>query len=342
LQDFFNTLFNDNLISRDTNHYKLINLLKCSEDSYSNDNLFIFINEYLIIGMSRILYIIVGVIFVYLFVIIILFVYYNVILEEDYVISYGIDYTFIKISIFIFLFIIIQISLFTVIFNTYIINIYDNINIENQSINEYVFSNIPSSKDFYEILKKDINDNITINGYIINTTNKENLSKNLLLYDLYFYFNSYINSSDPNNEIIDEYLKNQNKDVSFYDLMNVKVILPVQKYHEKLDFLNSGSAHTSDIETNISNQINKINDNLDKINKYIIDKNNTTILPIYYILIYCFLMVCLMIFTIIGLIYIIAKGESKFFIEKIFYINHIKVFFTYLLKKIKIIEEIKL
>lgn len=239
IQDFFNTFFNDNLISRDTNHYKLINLLKCTEDNYSDDNLFIFINEYLIIGMSRILYIIVGVVFIYLLVIIILFVYYNIILEEDYKFSFGIDYTFIKISILIFLFIITQISLFTIIFNTYIINIYDNIYNDNQSIDEFIFSNIPDTKDFYEILKKDINDTTTINNYINNFSNTDNLSKNLLLYDLYVYFRSYISSSDPNNYLIEEYLKNKNKDVSFYDLMNVKVILPIQKYHEKLDFLNS-------------------------------------------------------------------------------------------------------
>ena len=329
--DFFNIFFNDNLIIKETNHYKLINLLKCTNKSYSNDNLFIFINEYMIISMTQILYFIVGIILVYLLVIIIIFIYYNLVIEENYQFSFGIDLTFIYIGLFIFLFSIIQISFFTIFFNTYIMNIYQDISDANFFIDKFIHDNIPDKdhKGLYDIIYKDKNDISNINTYIINSTI---LEKDLLLYDLYMYLNTYIGSSDSNHELIGNYLLNKNNDISFYDLINANVILPIQKYHEKLDVYNKEGNTSSSLNT-IDTAITTLNKNIDKINSYIINNNNATKLPIYYILIYCIFMILLMFFTIYGIMYIIINGNTKFF-NNIFYINYIKIFLQFCISKL--------
>ena len=333
--DFFNTFFNDNLIIKETNHYKLINLLKCTNKSYSNDNLFIFINEYMIISMTQILYFIVGIILVYLLVIIIIFIYYNLVIGENYQFSFGIDLTFIYIGLFIFLFSIIQISFFTIFFNTYIMNIYQDISDTNVSIDKFIHDNLPdkSQKGLYDIIYKDKNDTSLINNYIKSSII---LEKDLLLYDLYIYINTYIGSSDSNYELIGNYLLNKNNDISFYDLINANIILPIQKYHEKLDIYNKDSNTSSSLDR-IDAAIETLNTNIEKINSYIIKNNNATKLPIYYILLYCFFMILLMFFTIFGIMYIIINAKTEFF-NNIFNIKYVKIFLQFCISKLPFVK----
>ena len=331
--DSIKKILNYNFIYLTSYQYNFFNIRLCTDTDYSQDILYIFIQEYLNLILFYIYFIII-------LVIIILLIIFALLLFLDLIIAANnenhiwftsgtftnlnktylifllilIIYSIINFVIFTYSFIIDTVGNYILTYNSYFemdIFIYELL-FKKNSNNQYIYD-----YNYYNALKT--NDIDTINSIfdiIIKNDDKDNcLTKYLHIYNFYKYFHNYIPTNIKiYNDAVDNYLtcgKDQNK-ITFYSLlmMESKVIMKID--FSNLNFYNNINDYTESQEILITNAFTQIGTDINLINKFIINAKSP-LEPYNYLLKYIFIMFFINLIILIIIIYIISYSTSDDF-----------------------------
>lgn len=341
IKDFLKIFFNPYGLYDDNSVYNIINTINPSNDITTNDIMGLLKGNYCSLYILYAFNFIVILIFI-LLLCYILFKFYQIFREEKDKDERGInDFDINKFFLYLgFLLFIFSYLCYNIYYYLYkktlykrIINTYYNIEAIDIKINEYIYINNTPKQDndfktFYSMLKNIDTNKDTINNYFNNLieNNYEKdileysniLSKRLLLYDIFNYFN-YISLNDNNFEKIEKFfLKTEDIPINFCSLLDNKEQKLINKYHQELElFINLENNDTINDEiinkkqTYINKSINYLNNNLNDINDSLKQIDTTSIIYIY-ILLY---IIIIFIITVIFLYYfnnIIIDNADKF------------------------------
>ena len=331
--DIIYLIFNNNHIYNSSFEYSLMDCIYCTKDDYSKEKLYIFLEQYFTLKTLNIVFyafiIVLFIIALYL----ILYLYSEMYNKKFKGSLNKIEQSFLVIFTYILIFVIIHIGLYQIIFQNFIIKYYNKANTNEKTIDNIILSNIIIDDDFYNIITK--NNYSDINDFISNKISSDinSLSKYLLIYNIYTYISTYISNTEDNINNLKNYLTSKDNNISFYSLLNMQNTSVMQKYYENLDFYQNIADNNDDTNKEINTQIQNLNNNINDINKYIINKNSTSV-PMYYIFLYCLLIVIISALFVYMILTSIIKS-SNYFPESVKYLinklmNIITTIFNYI------------
>jgi hypothetical protein len=290
INDNINIYFNKDYILSYVYSYKII------ADMITNDSVYLFINssENLVINN----FIIIIIIF---FIIIICYLYVflkskscNSSDDNTYVKgSLNIDKKYLFLLILIFIFLLFHYLIFKF-FYGYIMNKYSEILKKQMDMSKKIGKMIGSIRSDYIdifVIKNGSYEEIDKFLYQNSIINSIELNNYLLVFSIFNYL------SNIDKTLINTYL-NDNLNNNFFELLPFKDPLLIKKDYEKLNFLNLDKEKLN--IKNISDQLILLNNNINNINKFIIE-NNKLIYPSYLVLIYCLIIIFLIIITLLSI-----------------------------------------
>jgi hypothetical protein len=275
-------IFNDDMINYHLISYSIIfKYLQTNEKNYDKDPFYTYVEEYIVYNNIFYWFIAFLTLFIPFSIYILLFIFYKF-KGDNYKLTGGIKFQ--NIVLYIMGLVIIHMVIHTIIFNNmfgkYVFKDFKKIERYSNDVNGIVTTNflyLDCNKEYYyELLENNnIND---INNFINDTIDKDidKAKKLIATYVLYRYFIDNIDIGNINDRIlVKKYITNNIEDdfkCNFIGLINYKKKI-IKKYYTELNFMEKFIATKQDSIDNIKIYLN---DNINKLNRYIINSPQFT------------------------------------------------------------------
>lgn len=341
LYDIIKSILNDNNMYLTSYDYSYLNYSLCTNVNYTQDPLYLFMQEYINIILFNIYYTIaiICIVLIIIYISIQILDFTQTFNNENHISFIGKGLNNISPEIFYVLLILVIYSVINYIIykNFFINNIIQSyidtkasyLNIDNEiypllfklsdnNTNTYVYDD-----NYYTAIKNNDIDNINniINTIINNNDADKCLVNYLHIYNFYKYFHSYVPLNvEIYKNAVDNYLTcgKDVTNVTFYSLSKMQTKQLMTKNFNDLDFYINIDKYSTDKEELISNALDKIGDDINIINKFIINSvPPAATFPklVIYILV-SIIIICLAIFITLYMMYIYKEtfGYNIFYI----------------------------
>lgn len=345
--DIVRLIFNDDIINYNTIQYStIVKYLKCTEETYTDDNYFVFLEQYIATKTVDIAFIIFLTLFIPYFVYLLLFIYYKI-LGDNYILIGGVNFQplFIQILITVVVFILVHITVFKYFFGIDVYNQFKKIRTNIYDLDDFIYRNLyleGDNAEYYEILEKNNVDviNKSINE-AIDGGETTKATKKIFTYVLYKYLSENIyESRTKERELMKNYFLDKKEtsanllkipyDITFISLLTYKRKI-LRKYYTDLDFLETYMVTKPEIIRDIKKDLDIA---IDKLNKEIINQYSLNA-PFLYLFLFMIVIFLVNLFFVIMISYLILYDKSapedlvfpRAFIELLLYASNILAFY---------------